>query len=52
LTKQKYNQLKEFYNNWGCTFQPDSLLEYNNAEKIPYISYIFYTFADYRRVNN
>jgi len=22
------------------------------AEKIPYISYIFYTFADYRRVNN
>ena len=52
LTKQKDNQLKEFYNNWGCTFQPDSLLEYNNAEKIPYISYIFYTFAYYRRVNN
>jgi hypothetical protein len=27
-------------------------LKDKNTEKIPYISYIFYTFANYRRVNN
>ena len=43
---------KSFTTTGDAPLQSYALLKDKNTEKIPYISYIFYTFANYRRVNN
>ena len=43
---------KSFTTTGDAPLQSYALLKDKNTEKIPYILYIFYTFANYRRVNN
>ena len=43
---------KSFTTTGDAPLQSYALLKDKNTEKIPYISYVFYTFANYRRVNN